>query len=101
MELTAAIKSLEELQGRYPENPIVVYTDSQYVRCGITEWIDNWKRNGWKTAAKKPVLNKELLVELNKLNEVMNVTWKWIKDHSGHPLNKRADTLAKRAKPTH
>ena len=100
MELTAAIKALEEIQRRYPKNPIVLYTDSQYVRRGITEWIENWKLNGWKTAAKKSVLNQDLWVQLDKLNQDMNVTWKWIKGHSGHPLNDRADSLAKAAKPT-
>lgn len=94
MELTAAIKALAELQGRYPQNPVVVHTDSQYVRKGITEWIENWKLNGWKTAAKKPVLNRDLWLQLDELNQAMNVTWKWVKGHSGDRENERADTLA-------
>lgn len=94
MELTAAIKALEELQGRYPQNPIVVHTDSQYVRKGITEWIKNWKLNGWRTAAKKPVLNRDLWVQLDELNQAMKVSWKWVKGHSGNKENERADALA-------
>lgn len=98
MELTAAINALKELQGQYPDNPIVVHTDSQYVRKGITEWIENWKSNGWRTAAKKAVLNQELWFQLDELNQAMNVTWQWVKSHSGHPQNQRADVLAKQGK---
>lgn len=99
MELTAAIKALELLQDRYPKNPIVVYTDSQYVQKGITEWIDNWKRNGWRNAARKPVLNADLWQQLDALNEALNVSWEWVKGHSGNPLNERADALAYAAIP--
>ncbi|OBT02697.1 ribonuclease HI [Vibrio cyclitrophicus] len=98
MELTAAIKALKELQDRYPQNPIVVHTDSQYVHRGISEWIENWKRNGWRTAAKKSVLNKDLWVQLDELNQAMNVTWEWVKSHSGNIENERADALAQMGK---
>jgi len=94
MELTAVIKSLKELNRPCD---IIITTDSNYVKDGITKWIHNWKRNGWKTANKKPVKNKNLWVELNDLVIEHKINWKWIKGHSGHPDNERADQLANEA----
>lgn len=99
MELTAAIKALEELQKRYPDNPVVVYSDSQYVVKGITEWLENWKRNGWRNASKKPVENADLWQELDTLNQALKVSWEWVKGHNGNPLNEEADKLAYAAIP--
>ena len=91
MELTAVIKALELLKNL---SNLEITTDSTYVKDGITQWIHNWKERGWKTASKKPVLNKELWKELDKLTNFHSVKWKWIKGHSGHPQNERADELA-------
>ena len=91
MELTAVIKSLEILNR--PCN-IIITTDSQYVKNGITQWIHNWKKNGWKTANKKPVKNKGLWLRLDKAISEHKIQWEWIKGHSGHPQNERADELA-------
>ncbi len=93
MELTAAIRALEALT-RPCE--VVLTTDSQYVRKGITEWLANWKRNGWRTAAKKPVKNAELWQALDAAAAVHSVQWEWVKGHAGHPDNERADQLANR-----
>jgi ribonuclease HI len=91
MEMTAAIKALE-----YFENSSDIYltTDSNYVKDGIEKWIAGWKRNGWKTASKKPVKNKELWMRLDELNNFHNVSWNWVKGHSGHRENEIADSLA-------
>ena len=91
MELTAVIKSLEILNR--PCN-IIITTDSQYVKNGITQWIHNWKKNGWKTANKKPVKNKDLWLRLDKAISEHKIQLEWIKGHSGHPQNERADELA-------
>ena len=91
MELTAVIESLKQLNRSCD---IIITTDSNYVKNGITEWIHNWKKNGWKTANKKPVKNKNLWVNLDQLVQIHTIDWKWIKGHSGHPENERADTLA-------
>jgi ribonuclease HI len=98
MELSAVIKSLKELNR--PCN-IIITTDSNYVKDGITKWIHNWKKNGWKTANKKPVKNKELWLELDNLVMQHKINWKWIKGHSGHPENERADQLANQAIDNH
>ena len=91
MELTAAIKALEHI----PKNSdVVLTTDSKYVMQGITEWIKNWKARNWKTAAKKPVLNKELWIRLDSLTNLHSIEWKWVKGHSGHRENEIADQLA-------
>ena len=91
MELTAAIKALEHI----PENSnVVLTTDSKYVMQGITEWIKNWKIRNWKTASKKPVLNKELWKRLDNLTNLHSIEWKWVKGHSGHRENEMADQLA-------
>ncbi len=94
MELTAVIKALESLNRTCK---IIITTDSNYVKDGITDWIKNWKSNGWKTAKKQPVKNKELWVTLDNLVSEHDITWKWIKGHSGHPENERADELANEA----
>lgn len=91
MELMAVIRALELLK---EQNDITVYTDSTYVQKGISEWIINWKRNGWKSSNKKSVKNKDLWVELDNLNDLMSVKWQWIKGHAGHSGNERADYLA-------
>ena len=91
MELTAVIKSLKQLNRACN---IIITTDSIYVKNGITEWVHNWKKNGWKTANKKPVKNKNLWLELDDLVTKHKIQWEWIKGHSGHPENERADTLA-------
>ena len=91
MELTAAIKALEHI----PKNSdVVLTTDSKYVMQGITEWIKNWKARNWKTASKKPVLNKELWIRLDSLTNLHSIEWKWVKGHSGHRENEIADQLA-------
>ncbi|MEM8571260.1 MAG: ribonuclease HI [Pseudomonadota bacterium] len=92
MELMAAISALEAL-GR--PAPITVVTDSVYVRDGVTRWIHGWKRNGWKTSAKKPVKNEDLWRRLDEAAARHDVTWKWIKGHAGHAENERADELAR------
>jgi ribonuclease HI len=91
MELMAAIQALEGLK-----RPMTVrlHTDSSYLRNGITSWLPNWKRNGWKTADKKPVKNADLWQRLEKAVQRHQVQWLWVKGHSGHPGNDRADALA-------
>ena len=93
MELMAVIKGLEALNRA---TSVTVTTDSKYVKNGITEWIHNWKRNGWKTAAKKPVKNEDLWRELDDMVAKHQVTWQWVKGHAGHEENERADELANR-----
>jgi ribonuclease HI len=94
MELMAAIAALEELKR---PSPIDLFTDSTYVRDGIMKWIHNWKRNGWKTAAKKPVKNVDLWKRLELAMERHKIEWHWVKGHAGHPDNERADELARNA----
>jgi len=91
MEMTAAIKALEYFTN---SSNIQLTTDSNYVKDGIESWIEGWKRNGWKTASKKSVKNKELWVRLDDLNNFHNISWKWVKGHSGHRENEIADLLA-------
>ena len=91
MELTAVIEALLLL--KYSSN-IVLTTDSNYVKDGITTWIHNWKAKGWKTSNKKPVKNKELWLKLDDLASKHIIDWKWVKGHSGHPGNEKADSLA-------
>ena len=91
MELTAAIEALKALK---EPCHIALTTDSTYVKDGITKWLTNWKRNGWKTAAKKPVKNQDLWQQLEACVAQHTVEWLWVKGHSGHPENERADTLA-------
>ena len=92
MELMAAISALETLDRA---STITVVTDSSYVKDGVSTWIHGWKRNGWKTAAKKPVKNVELWQRLDAAQARHNVTWQWVKGHAGHPENERADALAR------
>lgn len=91
MELMAAIMGLESLTRPCS---VAVTTDSVYVRSGITEWLPNWKKRGWKTAAKKPVKNADLWERLDRVARSHEVSWHWVKGHSGHPENERADQLA-------
>ncbi len=93
MELRAAIEGLAALKR---PSRVTVTTDSQYVRQGITQWIEGWKRNQWRTSAKKPVKNQDLWQLLDELTSRHEVTWEWVKGHSGHPDNELADALANR-----
>jgi ribonuclease HI len=92
MELMAAISALEAMK-----RPCLVelHTDSQYVKNGITSWIHNWKRNGWRTADKKPVKNEDLWRRLDEALAIHKVDWRWVKGHAGHDMNERADALAR------
>jgi len=103
MELTAAIKALEycnaEEKKESLSKQIIIYTDSIYVKEGITVWINNWEKNNWKTADKKNVKNVDLWKKLKKLAESNLVEWNWIKGHSQDPMNELADRLAKEATP--
>jgi len=94
MELQAAISALEALKRPCR---VQLTTDSEYVRRGITEWLENWKRRGWKTAGKKPVKNADLWQQLEQAAEPHDVEWFWVRGHSGHPENEQADLLANRA----
>lgn len=94
MELLAAIKGLQALKR---EVDVDLYTDSKYVQQGITSWISNWKKNGWKTASKKPVKNQDLWQMLDQLMSEHPVRWHWVKGHAGHEFNERADQLANKA----
>lgn len=91
MELTAVISALSVLKRPCP---IIIHTDSTYVRDGITKWIRNWKRNGWRTADKKEVKNAELWQRLDELAERYEIEWRWVKGHNGDPGNEKADELA-------
>lgn len=92
MELTAAIMALEALKRPCP---VALYTDSQYLRGGVTGWIKSWQRNGWKTADRKPVKNVDLWQRLDAAATQHDVQWHWVKGHAGHDLNERADALAR------
>jgi ribonuclease HI len=92
MEMQAALEALKYLKDK--NDVIELFTDSNYLRQGITEWIHKWKLNNWRTAAKKPVANRDLWIEISDLNEKMNVHWNWVKGHAGDPGNERADQLA-------
>ena len=94
MELMAAIKALEEIDKDYE---ITLYTDSNYVKDGITSWISNWKKNNWKTANKKDVKNKELWMRLDEAIKDKNISWVWVKGHAGNKGNEQADYLARSA----
>jgi ribonuclease HI len=91
MELTAAIEALNALKGH---SRVILYTDSKYVMDGINEWMPNWKKRGWKTAAKKPVKNKDLWQALDEAVERHEIDWRWVKGHDGNPGNEKADELA-------
>jgi len=94
MELMAAIQALEALKG---DVKVTLHTDSKYVMDGVTKWIHGWKKNGWKTADKKPVKNEDLWKRLDEANARHAVTWKWVKGHSDDVMNNRADELARGA----
>jgi ribonuclease HI len=95
MELLAVIRALEAL--KKPQVPVRVYTDSQYVRRGITEWVEGWKARGWRTASKKPVLNQDLWEQLDALAAPRSIEWHWVPGHAGVPGNERVDRLANQA----
>ncbi len=94
MELLATINALTKIKSN---NEIQIYTDSQYVKLGITEWINTWIKNKWQTSKKEEVKNKDLWIELYDLNNSLNIKWNWIKAHSGNVLNEEVDLLAKKA----
>ena len=91
MEMLAAIEALKATG----DAPVILHTDSKYLKNGINDWIHGWKRNGWKTAAKKPVKNKDLWLALDELVEGRDIDWRWVKGHDGDPGNERADELAR------
>lgn len=95
MELMAAISALNTISvtPEFAGRNVSVYADSQYVKNGITSWITNWKKNGWRTAAKKPVLNQDLWQKLDALNSSLNVSWNWVKGHAGIEYNEVCDQL--------
>ena len=93
MELTANIKALEYFA---KPSDISIFTDSKYVKDGIESWILKWKKNGWKTAVNKPVKNKELWIKLDQEMQRHNITWNWVKGHSGNKYNEKADNLARK-----
>ena len=94
MELMAPIIALKNINTK---DPIEIFTDSKYVKNGITEWINTWVLNNWKTSNKEDVKNKDLWIELYKLNQSLNVKWNWVKAHAGDTLNEEVDMLAKEA----
>lgn len=96
MEMMAVIKALRLLK---KPSAVDLFTDSKYVMQGITEWMDGWKAKGWKTAAKKPVKNKDLWQEIDALVQKHDVSFHWVKGHAGHPENERADELARQGIP--
>jgi ribonuclease HI len=96
MELTAVIEALRAVRRR---EPVTVHTDSQYVQRGVTEWLQSWKARGWKTADRKPVKNVDLWQQLDELLVGHDIRWRWVRGHSGHDGNERADALANRGVP--
>ena len=94
MELMATINALKEVNS---DDLIEIYTDSKYVKNGITDWIHNWIKNNWKTSNKEDVKNKDLWVQLYDLNKNSKIKWNWVKAHAGNPLNEEVDLLAKKA----
>lgn len=91
MEMLAAIEGLQMLKSN---NPVIVRSDSQYLVKGMTEWLEGWKRKGWRTAAGKQVANVQLWEQLDSLNSARSISWEWVRGHSGDPLNEEADRLA-------
>ena len=94
MELMAPINALKNIE---PNKEIEIFTDSKYVKLGITKWINTWKKNNWQTSKKEDVKNKDLWLELYDLNKSLNTKWNWVKAHAGNPMNEEADLLAKKA----
>ena len=95
MELMATIKALQKIKKN--KKKVEIYTDSKYVKLGITEWIHKWIRNNWQTSKKEPVKNKELWIQLYDLTTTLEINWIWVKAHAGNPLNEEVDFLAKKA----
>ena len=98
MEMMAAIRALSSLKPDYSK-PIIIWTDSKYLKDGITSWIKGWKKRGWKNSKKEPVKNKDLWLSLDSLVQGKNIDWKWVKGHAGVEGNERADELARRGIP--
>ena len=94
MELLAPIKALKKIP---KGSNVQIFTDSKYVKSGITEWINNWKKNGWKTASKQPVKNKDLWTELDQMTNEFQIKWSWVKAHSTDDLNNEVDLIAREA----
>ena len=94
MELLAPIKALKKIP---KGSNVQIFTDSKYVKSGITEWIHNWKKNGWKTAGKQPVKNKDLWTQLDQMNNEFQIKWSWVKGHSNDALNNEVDLVAREA----
>ena len=94
MELMATIKALQKIS---KDDQIEIYTDSKYVKLGITEWIHKWKQNNWQTSKKEPVKNKDLWIQLFDLTSSFKINWIWVKAHAGNALNEEVDLLAKKA----
>ena len=94
MELLAPINALKEIDSN---TQVIIFTDSQYVKLGITEWINKWINNNWQTSKKEDVKNKDLWIELYNLNKSLDVKWNWVKAHAGNPMNEEVDLLAKQA----
>ena len=94
MELLAPIKALKKIP---KGSKVQIFTDSKYVKSGITEWIHNWKKNGWKTASKQPVKNKDLWTELDQMTNKFQIKWSWVKGHSTDVLNNEVDLIAREA----
>ena len=94
MEVLAPIKALQKIK---KNSKIEIYTDSKYVKLGITEWIHKWLKNNWQTSKKEPVKNKELWVQLYNLTKVYEINWIWVKAHAGNPMNEEVDLMAKKA----
>ena len=94
MELLATIKALKKIP---KGSNVQIFTDSKYVKSGITEWINNWKKNGWKTASKQPVKNKDLWTELDQMTNEFQIKWSWVKGHSTDVLNNEVDLIAREA----
>ena len=94
MELLAPINALKEID---TNSQVIIFTDSQYVKLGITEWINKWITNNWQTSKKEDVKNKDLWIELYNLNKSLDVKWNWVKAHAGNPMNEEVDLLAKQA----
>ena len=92
MELIAVIEALDKVKAE--PSRVMVFTDSTYVQKGISEWILNWKKNGWRSSNKQPVKNQDLWMRLDELKQGMTIEWNWVKGHAGHPENERADFLA-------
>ena len=94
MELVAPIQALKKIP---KGSKVQIFTDSKYVKSGITEWIHNWKKNGWKTASKQPVKNKDLWTELDQMTNEFQIKWSWVKSHSADVLNNEVDLIAREA----